>query len=167
MEPSRSPSPGSSAPSAAAGRVVVGVDGSSGAQAALEFAVAEAALRGASVHAVHSWQCPVSDGGWVVPVTEYETYARGVLADAVARAAPAEVHRLTEPPVTSDLQEGHPAERLLAAARGAALLVVGSRGHGGFVGLLLGSVSQYCITHATCPVVVVRAPGERHTETMS
>jgi nucleotide-binding universal stress UspA family protein len=56
--------------------------------------------------------------------------------------------------------EGHPAFVLTDAARGAALLVVGSRGHGAFAGMLLGSVSEYCAAHAPCPVVVVRHPDD-------
>lgn len=150
---------------ASGGGIVVGVDGSSGAQAALEFAVAEATLRETSVRALHAWQCPVSDGGWVVPATEYEAYARSVLDEAVAKAIPADSRGPRTPPVQADTQEGHPAERLLAAADGADLLVVGSRGHGGFVGLLLGSVSQHAVTHAACPVVVVRDQGEARGET--
>jgi nucleotide-binding universal stress UspA family protein len=156
------PQPGGpSSPLTTVNRIVVGVDGSPGSQAALEFAVAEAGLRGSSVQALHSWQCPVSDGGWVVPMIEYERYARGVLDDAVAKATARKDPPPALPPVDADLQEGHPAERLLAASKAAELLVVGSRGHGGFVGLLLGSVSQHVVTHASCPVVVVQEPGEQ------
>jgi nucleotide-binding universal stress UspA family protein len=58
--------------------------------------------------------------------------------------------------VTVEALEGHPGERLITLSEDAELLVVGSRGHGGFVGLLLGSVTTYCVNHARCPVVVVR-----------
>jgi nucleotide-binding universal stress UspA family protein len=71
-----------------------------------------------------------------------------------------------EPPVTvrATVAEGHPADVLVRAARGADLLVVGSRGHGGFAGSLLGSVSQYCVHHAACPVLVVRDAGTGQQE---
>jgi nucleotide-binding universal stress UspA family protein len=147
--------------------IVVGVDGSPGPQGALDFAAAEAVLRGSTLQALHSWQCPVSDGGWVVPVTEYEDYARGVLVDAVAKTAPPDSPGATTAPVVADLQEGHPAERLLTPAQDADLLAVGSPGRGGFVGLLLRSVSQHCITHAGRPVVVVRAPSTSRGEMSS
>lgn len=71
-------------------------------------------------------------------------------ADALRRASEAGVT------VTGEVAEGHPAEVLLKAAAGADLLVVGSRGHGGFAGMLLGSVSSHAVHHAHCPVLVVR-----------
>ena len=60
--------------------------------------------------------------------------------------------------VSSTVREGNPAKILLEAADGADLLVVGSRGHGGFAEALLGSVSQHCVHHAPCPVVIIRGP---------
>jgi nucleotide-binding universal stress UspA family protein len=60
-------------------------------------------------------------------------------------------------PVTRRLEQGHPAIALVAASERAQLLVVGSRGHGAFAGMLLGSVSQHCVQHAHCPVVVIRS----------
>jgi nucleotide-binding universal stress UspA family protein len=137
--------------------VVVGVDGSPGSQNALDFALAEATLRGASVRAVCTWDYPVALGsGFVVPFDDLEASAVAVLADAVARAtkdAPAPA-----PPVSTTVRGGHASEALVDEAKDAALLVVGSRGHGGFVGMLIGSISQGCVTHAPCPVVVVPAP---------
>jgi nucleotide-binding universal stress UspA family protein len=66
-------------------------------------------------------------------------------------------------PIVTEVHQGHPAVVLVDAARGADLLGVGSRGHGAFTGMLLGSVSEYCVTHADCPVVVFRR-GEQADE---
>ena len=88
---------------------------------------------------------PVGDFDWEA---ETLTMLDGVLDKAVDAGHLASVHR--------HVSEGHPAQVLLDAAESAELLVVGSRGHGGFTGMLLGSVSQYLVTHAQCPVVVVR-----------
>ena len=137
--------------------VVVGVDGSPGSQHALDFALTEAGLRGASVRAVCTWDYPVAVGsGFVVPFEDLESGAAAVLADSLARAtedAPA-----ATPPVSTTVRCGHASAVLVDEAKDAALLVVGSRGHGGFVGMLIGSISQGCVTHAPCPVVVVPAP---------
>lgn len=137
----------------------MGVDGSDGAIAALRWALTEAALRAASVDALHAWEYPyVADvtGMAAYPVGrgDLEDAARGTLDQAMEAAGPApdgvRVERI--------LGHGGAASVLLDAAKGADLLVVGTRGHGGFTGLLLGSVSQQCTHHATCPVVVVPAP---------
>lgn len=141
------------------GRIVVGVDGSDGAIAALQWAVAEAALRGASVEAVHAWEYPfVADvtGMAAYPVGrgDLEEVARQTLDRAVETAGPAPEGVAVE----RVLAHGGAAGVLVDAARGADLLVVGTRGHGGFTGLLLGSVSQQCAHHAPCPVVVVPEP---------
>ena len=140
------------------GRIVVGVDGSTHAKAALAWALDEARLRGASVEIVHVWQFPsvamTSFGSASLPVVTPEDLgaaAEAVIHDVVAGLTP-EDRKL----VTSTVERGHPAEVLLAAAKGADMLVVGSRGHGGFAGMLLGSVSSQVVHHAPCPVVVVR-----------
>jgi nucleotide-binding universal stress UspA family protein len=145
-----------------AGRIVVGVDGSEHAAAALRWAQAEALIRGAPLVAVHAWTwvpppplgapdllaVPVGD---VAGDLEVEEAAAGrVLDDALAGADPA----LT---IERRLVEGDPAEALLGEAGSDDLLVVGSRGHGGIKTALLGSVSNHVIQHAPCPVVVVRA----------
>lgn len=138
--------------------IVAGVDGSEGSKEALRFALAEAALRGATVRAVHAWSQPVAFGGPYMPPQPYDgpelrDRARASLDAAVdevaGEASPVEVERVVE--------QGSPADVLVRAAEGADLLVVGSRGHGGFAGLLLGSVSQQCAQHAPCAVVIVRA----------
>ena len=137
-------------------RIVVGVDGSECSQHALRWAVEEATLRRATLVAVHVWHEPyaamVGPFAAVPPMPElYEEAAQRVLDEAVAAVDTA---ALTEP-VVSHLVPGQPAAGLLEAAEGATLLVVGSRGRGGFSTLLLGSVSHQVINHARCPVVVV------------
>jgi nucleotide-binding universal stress UspA family protein len=139
------------------GRIVVGVDGSSGAAAALRWAMTEAAVRGASIEAVCAWHFPVPVGlpyadAQTLASVDLETAARAELASAVesARSGPS-----SGIPIEQRVVFGHAAEQLLIAAEGADLLVVGSRGRGGFAGLLLGSVSRQCAEHARCPVVIV------------
>ena len=143
------------------GRIVVGVDGSESSRAALAWAVRQAALTGATVDAVHAWHIPVTYGygygyAMVLPVPDLEKFAGRVIDKAVAEVADlasgVEIRAVTV--------EGNPARALLDAAKDADLLVVGSRGHGGFTEALLGSVSQHCVHHADCPVVVIR--GGRH-----
>lgn len=134
------------------GRIVVGVDGSPGARDALRWAVEEARLRDATLEVVTCWQLPSG-------LAERQ----GLPSDELAGAARTTVHHLlaeegvdlSELAVVETVAEGAAAPTLLAAARGADALVVGSRGAGGFKGLLLGSVSHHCVTHASCPVVVV------------
>jgi nucleotide-binding universal stress UspA family protein len=135
--------------------IVAGVDGSSCAQEALRFAVEEARLRGATLRVVTAWQVPAMaySGGFVAPFDrrEFEQIAEAVGEKALAAVRPQsaglDVQRVAH--------EGQPAHVLLEEARDADLLVVGTRGHGGFAGLLLGSVSQQCAHHAPCPVVIV------------
>jgi nucleotide-binding universal stress UspA family protein len=140
--------------------VVVGVDGSPGSVAALRTAVGEAQLRGCSLKVVSAWHVPVGayQSGWVtMPIStgDYEQIGNAMLEKSLA-AIEAEKDGV---PVTPLVREGQPAEVLVEEAEGAELLVVGSRGLGGFRGLLLGSVSQQCAHHAHCPVLIV--PAER------
>ncbi|MEU6860371.1 universal stress protein [Glycomyces sp. NPDC046736] len=136
-------------------RIVVGIDGSAASSRALAWALRQAALTGGTVEAVQAWEVPAAygTGMMVIPnADEFEAAAKDTLARTVDQVAG------NDPgvPVEQHVVAGHPAKALIGAAEGAALLVVGSRGHGGFVGTLVGSVSQYCVSHATCPVVVVR-----------
>lgn len=132
--------------------IVVGVDGSEASTEALRWAVRQAELTEASVRAVIAWEFPAAWGGVPVP-TSYDPEAN---AREVAEAA---IRDMLGPSpsvdVTLDVVESRPAPALLEAARDADLLVVGSRGHGAFSGMLLGSVSQHCTAHSVCPVVVV------------
>lgn len=140
---------------AMAGRIVVGVDGSERADAAVNWAVAEARLRGSSLEVVHAWTLPhVGDapGFRVLDLVAYAEKAAGELLDrAVAHA----VGQDPDVNVTGTTEQGPAGKVLVDAAEGADMLVVGSRGRGGFAGLLLGSVSQACVHHAPCPVVVI------------
>jgi nucleotide-binding universal stress UspA family protein len=125
--------------------IVVGVDGSGPSKAALRWAVEEARLRGARVRAVHAW--------WIYPMFE-----PGADPTEAVRAFVTEtLDGQTDVEVTPVAVQGEQASvALVDAAEDADLLVVGARGAGGFVGLLLGSVSQQCTHHARCPVVIVR-----------
>ena len=145
--------------------VVVGVDGSEGADAALEWAVAEARLRGARLRVVFAWTLsyPRGEGyGYLIGPIDVPPY--GTVSDQ-RHAAERVLERATAHlwptadglEIDREVAEGPAAEVLVDAAADADLLVVGSRGHGGFVGLLLGSVSQQCAHRAACPVVIVRA----------
>jgi nucleotide-binding universal stress UspA family protein len=139
---------------------VAGTDGSAGSQAALRWALGEARLRKARLEVVHVWHYP-----WVVVAAgaaaagvgreEYEAEGRRVLEQSIAELAA----EFGDVEVHPRLGTGNAAEVLVRAAAEADLLVIGSRGRGGFTGLLLGSVSLQCAHHATCPVAIV--PGEQ------
>jgi nucleotide-binding universal stress UspA family protein len=128
-------------------RIVVGVDGSAGGTGALDWAVAEAERTGAVLD-VHTVYAP----GYVfVTAEEIQMAMDKVIEGAVERVA----ELAPSVPVGGTTHEGSAAAVLIEASRGASLLVVGSRGGGGFAGLALGSVSQQCAQHAHCPVVIV------------
>jgi len=135
-------------------RTVVGVDGSPAASAALEWAAGQAESTGATVVAVATWSWPRGFGQTVLIPNDYDPAAD---AEVLVRTAVDDV-RARHPGVTfeSSVVEGRAADVLVEASRGADLLAVGSRGHGEVAGLLLGSVSEHCATHAHSPVLVVR-----------
>jgi nucleotide-binding universal stress UspA family protein len=147
--------------------IVVGVDHSPGAKAALLFAAEEALLRGATLRAVHAWQYgyigytgfegSIPDLGG--DIKEHQTAAEDALEATLREALP-------EPGVEIERRviQGSAGGVLVDESRDADLLVVGSRGHGGFAQLLLGSVSQQCAHHSECPVVIVRAKREAGEE---
>ena len=141
-----------------ASRIVVGVDGSAASRAAFRWAVRQAELTGATVQAITAWQYPVATGGYawapvaVLDSTDLQEAAEKTLADEVSEVVGARTDIKVQPRAV----EGNPAQVLLEAAADADLLVVGSRGHGGFASALLGSVSQHCVHHANCPVVIIR-----------
>lgn len=140
-------------------RIVVGVDGSPSSNTALRWAVRQAELTGATVDAVIVWQYPAALGGFgMVPIaydgTSFDEIAKKTAADAISKA----VSPGSDVAVREQVVQGYPAQVLLAAADGADLLVVGSRGHGELAEALLGSVSQHCVHHGPCPVVVIRGP---------
>src|SRR3954463_3928554 len=130
-------------------RIVVGVDGSEASVEALRQAQRLATPLDAKVQAIGGWEYPQGYSGYVMMGIEgFEEGARKVLNESVAQAFGAE----TPANVTSTLVRNHPREALIDASRNADMIVVGRRGHGGFGGLLLGSVSSAVVAHAHCPV---------------
>jgi nucleotide-binding universal stress UspA family protein len=138
-------------------RIVVGVDSSHGSKVALRWALAQARLTSASVEAVTAWQHPMMYGNsyWAMPFPVDDGVA--AMAEKALAETVADIVGTQDEPVDvrTTVAEGPAAYVLLTAAVDAQLLVVGSRGHGGFAGMLLGSVSQHCAHHAPCPVVVI------------
>jgi nucleotide-binding universal stress UspA family protein len=149
--------------------VVVGIDGSAGAREALRWAAAEARLRQTRLRVVNAWTfgfAGAGGGGYGYPYM-------GGSADTLPDAGFNDLHQAAQALLDQEISDagveadgleveravvqGGPVEALVNAVTGRDLLVVGSRGHGGFAGLLLGSVSQQCAHHAPCPVVIVRA----------
>ena len=138
--------------------IVVGVDGSHHAHRALEWAMKEAALRGTplTVLAVHEVAASYWTGNPIaLPADEPDRQKAQQAAEEAAAKAATELGESRPPSVTVRAVNGFAAEELIAASRDADLLVVGSRGGGGFASLLVGSVSSQMVHHAECPVVVV------------
>jgi len=148
------------------GTIVVGIDGSECSRSALRFAAREASLRKAKLRVVAAWHISldVYSSGWVASpetlIEDCEEAARETLDEALA-----ELGELSEGlEIERVVREGHAAQVLVNEAREAEQLVIGSRGRGGFRELLLGSVSQQCAHHASCPVTIVRAGCEMSEE---
>lgn len=143
------------------GLIVVGVDSSEGAKAALRFALEEAELRQATLRVVHTWQFGYIGVSGIEGFSPVVGADLGDLRRTAEVALDAVMHEVAPDSdgivVERRVCEGAPATVLVDESRQADLLVVGSRGHGGFTGLLLGSVSQQCAHHAACPVVIVHA----------
>jgi nucleotide-binding universal stress UspA family protein len=132
-------------------RIVVGVDGSPASIDALRWATRQAELTGCRVQAVITWQVPNQFGNdFYGDQLDWADIAQSTLATALEEAGGGT-------PFTGDavVFQGNPARSLVDVSHDAELLVVGSRGHGGFTGLLLGSVSEYVVAHANCPVLVI------------
>ena len=141
------------------GRIVVGVDGSAGSRAALRWAIRQAELTKACVDAVIAWQIPAAAAGFgMAPMLPNDSldYWEELAAKQLHGAIIDTVEPACGVSVTPTVRRGPAAEVLLDAAEGADLLAVGSRGHGGFAGMLLGSISQHCARHARCPVAIIR-----------
>ncbi len=134
--------------------IAVGFDGAACSDAALEWAAGLASLTGATVVAVTAWEWPTSYGVALFLPSEYDP---AVDAERMLLAALTAV-QARHPDVAFEplVVEGHPAPVLVDASRDADLLVVGSRGHGEFTGMLIGSVGEHCATNAHCPVLIVR-----------
>lgn len=139
--------------------IVVGLDGSVGSIEALRWAANEAALRGAKLRAVIVWEYSYAYGGiepaFMIAPQMLEEEARATLDAAITAG-------VTDPKVAEIIERvvksGSPSRTMIDESEHADLLVVGARGHGGFMGLLLGSTSDQVVKHAACPVVVVRNP---------
>lgn len=138
--------------------IVVGVDGSAPSVEALRWAVRQARSTGASLRVVTAWAFPEEPTPFdIVPdvplppdqLAQVEARLEAMVGETGARASGL--------PVTTEVISGHAASVLVEAARHAELLVVGHRGRRALAEVLLGSVSEHCVRHATCPVVVVRA----------
>lgn len=143
------------------GVIVVGVDGSAPSKDALKWAVNQARLSGSRLRAVLSWELPSAPYHTSRPSgLEIDEEAHQILTEEIDEVLGAG----TDLEVEKVVAQGHPAPVLLDVCDDADLLVVGSRGHGQFAGMLLGSVSEHCVTHAPCPVVVVRH--QRHTHSV-
>lgn len=150
-------------------KIVVGVDGSAASSAALRWALDEARLRGAQVEALHAFAYPeVSTTSQAMHLIETDFASFRAAGTEIVEKALSEAGMAAERvEVKRSVVEGPPAPALLEAAKEADLLVAGSRGHGGFAGLLLGSVSEQLAHHAPCPVVIVRQPGKEKSMTTS
>jgi len=133
--------------------VVVGVDGSESSKTALRWAAKLAPALDASIEAITAWEYPMMlgwEGGipdWWRPDEDSTKILQETLDEVFGSAKPAGM--------IQGIRQGHPTTVLLEASKNASMLILGSRGHGGFVGLLLGSVSSTCAEHAKCPVLVV------------
>jgi nucleotide-binding universal stress UspA family protein len=135
--------------------ILVGVDGSEPSKIALIWALRQAEMSGARLLVVTAWVVPARIYGSVVPEdVDWRNQAEAVQSQAIEQTV-SDQRRLA---INTLIEQGHPALVLVDEARHADLLVVGNRGHGAFPGMLLGSVSGYCVTHAWCPVVVVPPP---------
>jgi nucleotide-binding universal stress UspA family protein len=136
------------------GRIVVGVDGSEGSIRALRWALGEARLRGAAVDVIHSWHVPYYpdiSGTVGAPIGALADGARELLANVVAAVA----EEAAGIDLTSHVDEAPGAMALIEASKQADLLVVGRRGHGGFISLVMGSVATEVSSHSECVVVIV------------
>ncbi len=136
------------------GTIIVGVDGSGHSGRALAWAVGEARLRDHALKVIYAFPAMLS----LVGSTAHEYYPQVEReAEQALDRSLAEMPDSTGVHVDRALIAGSPASVLVEASRDASMLVVGSRGVGGFLGLLMGSVSLQCVQHAHCPVVVVRS----------
>jgi len=143
----------------ASGKIVVGVDGSEGSVEALRMAGRLAPALDASIHAISCWHFPPIYEGYVPPDFDaFEASTKKKLEAAVEQAFG------EKPPadLSTELLRGPAPELLVEAGKEAVMLVVGRRGHGGFRGMHLGSVSSACVSHAACPVLVLHEDGKVH-----
>jgi len=141
--------------------IIAGVDGSEQSRVALAWAYDEATHHGAALTVVTTWHpptLPMSPPYGSIPEKDYETQPKSTALALLDELVAQLESRTPAVDVRTSIEEGHPAEVLIERSKECDLMVVGSRGHGGFAGMLLGSVSQHLVAHAHCPVVVVRTP---------
>lgn len=134
--------------------ILVGIDGSDSSLAALHWAANQAKLTGAPLKVISTWQYP-STVGWAELLPgdiDFNGDTQRVLDESLKEVLGDD----QSCQVTTEVIQGHPAVTLVELSRSASLVVVGSRGHGKFVGMLLGSVSEFLATHAHCPVLIIR-----------
>ena len=139
--------------------IVVGVDGSANSKAALAWAYDEATHHDASLTVVTAWHAPplpMTPPYGSMPDQGYESQPKRNALEVLEGLVAALEAREPAVDVRTSIEEGSPAKVLIERSAESDLLVVGHRGHGGFAGMLLGSVSQHLVAHAHCPVVVVR-----------
>lgn len=141
---------------AAKGVVVVGVDDSEGARRALRCAAQVARERGWKLLVVHAWHVMYPTAPFLVPPVDIEPAARAAAEATVAKIEEDVFGSERDIEIEERVAEAPAAELLVEASKEADLLVVGSRGRGGFASLTLGSVSSACVHHAHCPVLVLR-----------
>jgi nucleotide-binding universal stress UspA family protein len=142
----------SDSPAEPEGAVIVGYDGSSSSLAAVRRAVTLGAQLHRDVRVVTAWHRPYSPSGYAFTGWSQQEEARQMLETLTSTLFP----QGAPATFTADAVEGMPAEVLIRESVGAEMLLVGSRGHGGFAGLLLGSISAACAENATCPVLIMR-----------
>ena len=133
-------------------KIIVGVDGSPSSNAALEWAAQEAEIRGSALELIHAWNYPnLGYGGYVAVLEDFEKDAAALLDEVVVSV------RKNYPnlKLVSSLIQGPTAQTIIDRAKEADMVVVGSRGRGGFSGLLLGSVGQQLVHHCPAPVVII------------
>jgi len=148
------------------GRIVVGVDGSEASQPALAYGFAYADSTGSTLTAVHTWWWEPLEGvslgePWIGDWTEIANQEAALVSEILGGYS----EKYPDVRVRRHVVRGDPVVELLEQSRDASLLVVGSRGRGGFIGLLLGSVSRRVLKRATCPVAVVRSVHPEQTAT--
>ena len=132
--------------------IVVGVDGSPGSEVAVRWALAEARVRALPVRLVHAWSLAIGGHAAVARTLALLEAASQALVDRTVACARAEAPDIE---IEGVLVRGSPVGALVEASETAALVVVGTRGHGRVTSLLLGSVAEGCVRHCRCPVVVV------------
>lgn len=140
--------------------IVVGVDGSDSSKEALRWAAKLAPAMEAEINAIVAWEYPIMWGAegnnpdWWHPDEDAKTILQESITDVFGSTPPSNL--------VGRISQGRPTNVLLEASAKAKMLIVGSRGHGGFAGLLLGSVSSTCAEHAKCPVLIIHGAGDEH-----